>query len=111
MTFAHWLTERDDTATEADVYDYLPLTCGELSCPVWRAVTDAAQAEIDALNADAYTQQIDAMIHEAEPMIGAWMRVNAYYLKYNAQYAKQYGVAAQALFNETRARIEREAGI
>lgn len=70
------------------------------------------KAEINNwLNSVVYEEQIDAMVYEAEPLIAAWSQVTAYYLKHNARHAKPCGEQAQRLYDETRARIERAAGI
>lgn len=69
-----------------------------------------SEAELTGwLNSVVYEEQIDALVHEAEPLIKAWATVAAYYLKHNAQHAKACGKIVQQLYDETRAQIEAEA--
>lgn len=100
------ITERDsgDGGTEYTVrrteYDDLP------------TADHSAQDERDAMNADAYAAQLEAMIHEREPMIAVFANIGAMLLNgIDTVAGKRFGTWAQELYDDTRARIEREAGV
>lgn len=66
----------------------------------------------DALNADMYAQQLEAMIYEAEPIIIVMRNIGQMLQDgIDTHAGKHFGELAQDIYNMTRERIEREAGI